>query len=144
MADSLPKGYGFVVLSNVVAPMICSMYMGSVVMKARKTFNIEYPNLYAIPGLHEKADEFNRVQRGHQNMLESVVFWIPMSIIGGLEHPLAVAIAGMFYNIGCLSYQKGYVQGVDKRNSGLGIFKYVGLLTSLVCSVKFSLKKLKL
>ena len=35
-------------------------------MKARKDFDVKYPNLYATPGLHKHADAFNSVQRGHQ------------------------------------------------------------------------------
>jgi glutathione S-transferase len=41
-------------------------------MKARKEYGIGYPNLYATPGYHDKADEFNRVQRSHQNYMEGM------------------------------------------------------------------------
>ena len=41
-------------------------------MTARKQYMIRYPNLYATPGYHKNADEFNRVQRGHMNMLETI------------------------------------------------------------------------
>ena len=74
-------------------------------------------------------------------MLESAMFWIPMSLVAGLENPLAVAIGGVFYNIGCVAYQGGYTKGAEKRNSGLGVCKYVGLLTSLICSIKFAVKR---
>lgn len=97
---------------------------------------------YAVPKVHEKADEFNNVQRGHQNMLESAVFWIPLSLVAGLHHPLAVAAGGVCYSIGCLSYLSGYTKGAEKRNGGLGVLKYVGLLTSLIVSIKFAITAL--
>merc|ERR1712093_769466 len=56
-------------------------------MKARKTLKVPYPNLYAVPGVHEKADEFNRVQRGHQNMFETLSSMIAMTLVGGLKYP---------------------------------------------------------
>lgn len=135
----LPSHYGVVIIGNIVAPFITSMYLGSVVMTARKTYDVQYPNLYAVPGTHKFADAFNNVQRGHQNMLESAMFYIPMSLVAGLKHPLAVGIGGVFYCIGCLGFQAGYKLGPEKRNSGLGVLKYVGLLTTLVCSIKLAI-----
>ena len=32
----------------------------------RTEYDVQYPNLYAVPKLHKDADAFNRVQRGHQ------------------------------------------------------------------------------
>mmetsp|Transcript_50180 Transcript_50180/g.93285 ORF Transcript_50180/g.93285 Transcript_50180/m.93285 type:complete len:143 (+) Transcript_50180:79-507(+) len=142
MASLLPDHYGCVILSNVVAPFIVSSILGGNVMSARKKFGVEYPNLYATPKFHEKADEFNLIQRGHQNMFETALFYVPMSILAGLQHPLAVAAGGIFYCIGCSAYQIGYTKGAAKRNSGLGVFKYVGLLTTLVVSIKFALTKI--
>ena len=99
-----------------------------------------YKNLYATPKHHDKADEFNRIQRGHQNMFETAMFYVPMSIIAGLEHPCAVGLGGMCYCIGCFAYQTGYSKDAEARNKGLGPVKYIGLLTSLICSVKLALK----
>eukprot|EP00621_Florenciella_sp_RCC1693_P008171 CAMPEP_0182545540 /NCGR_PEP_ID=MMETSP1323-20130603/34674_1 /TAXON_ID=236787 /ORGANISM="Florenciella parvula, Strain RCC1693" /LENGTH=90 /DNA_ID=CAMNT_0024756697 /DNA_START=35 /DNA_END=303 /DNA_ORIENTATION=+ len=85
----VPAHYGAVILCNVVAPtLVSSIALAGRVMSARKEFKVEYPNLYGVPGVHKQADDFNKVQRGHQNMLEGAMFYIPMSLVAGLEHPL--------------------------------------------------------
>lgn len=82
---TVPDGYGYVVLTSVVGQYFVSTYLGVEVMKARKAFNVPYPNLYATPGFHKQADEFNRVQRGHQNMYETSGIFSLMSLFSGLR-----------------------------------------------------------
>ena len=65
----VPASYPFVMLAAGALAFIVNFVLGGQVMAARSTYNIPLPNLYATPGYHDKADEFNRVQRGHQNML---------------------------------------------------------------------------
>ena len=67
----VPDAYPLVMLSSSVLPFVANIMMGGPVMKARKQYEVKYPNLYAVPGVHKDADAFNRVQRGHQNMLVS-------------------------------------------------------------------------
>ena len=174
---TLPDHYGLVILCNVCGPFIVSgVILAGRVMAARTLHNVKYPNLYASPGHHDKADEFNQVQRGHQNMFETAVgasnisqiifslpsfgfkhahvcsrasfiprtqiFYIPMSIIAGVQHPLAVAFGGFCYCLGCVTYQSGYKKSPEDRNKGLGPIKYIGILTSLIVSVKLALTML--
>ena len=54
------------------------------------------------------ADEFNRVQRGHQNFLESSDSYAIMTLIGGLKHPIACAVGSVCYCVGSVLYMKGY------------------------------------
>ena len=82
---TFPAHYGYVVIGNLLGTFATSMHLGGMVMTARKEYKVEYPNLYATPKYHEKADEFNRVQRGHQSMLESSTVAILASLIGGLK-----------------------------------------------------------
>ena len=52
--------------------------MSGLVMKARKELDVKYPNLYATPGYHKNADEFNRIQRGHQksvSVAQAILFY---------------------------------------------------------------------
>ena len=77
-------------------------------MKARKDFNVQYPNLYATPGYHKQADEFNRVQRGHQNMLENWTTFTAAALLGGLKYPIAVSIYGILYSVGNILFLIGY------------------------------------
>jgi len=68
-------------------------------MKARKKYNVPYPNCYAVPGYHKNADEFNRVQRSHQNYMEGLDQYIAMTLLGGLKHPIACAVGSKFQSI---------------------------------------------
>lgn len=122
---TLPDQYGYVILGNVVVPFISAFYMSASVrrlpfvprlhshavmqvMKARKDCDVQYPNLYATPGYHKQADEFNRVQRGHQSLFESLTFVMIMGLVGGIKHPLASAVSGFLYSIGSILYLMGY------------------------------------
>ena len=81
----LPDQYGWVVLSCLVGQALTSMAMGGAVMKARTQFEVPYPNLYATPGFHKQADAFNRVQRGHQSMMETAPAFMIMAVLGGIK-----------------------------------------------------------
>eukprot|EP00521_Asterionellopsis_glacialis_P000157 CAMPEP_0195256132 /NCGR_PEP_ID=MMETSP0706-20130129/6052_1 /TAXON_ID=33640 /ORGANISM="Asterionellopsis glacialis, Strain CCMP134" /LENGTH=147 /DNA_ID=CAMNT_0040309113 /DNA_START=17 /DNA_END=460 /DNA_ORIENTATION=+ len=137
----IPSAYGYVVLSCGVLPTIVNMYMAGKIMKARDEFDVKYPNLYATPGFHKKADEFNRVQRGHQSYVENLTNYVTMSLLGGLQHPLAVAFGGVCYAVGSILYMSGYSDtalDVSKaRHLKGGPIKYIGFFTSLISSVKF-------
>jgi glutathione S-transferase len=131
----IPQYYGYVLLSCVVGPFVSSMMMGGQVMKARDAFNVPYPNAYATPGVHKEADAFNRVQRGHQNALEAFWFFVPAALIGGLKHPIAVAVEGVCFSLGCYLYQAGYadtsLDAKKARHLKGGPIKYVGLFGAL-------------
>jgi glutathione S-transferase len=73
---NLSPAFGWSALLWVPGMTVYSLIAGVPVMKARKKFEVKYPNLYAVPGVHKHADAFNAVQRGHQNFLE-------MSHMGG-------------------------------------------------------------
>ena len=83
--------------------------MGGVVMKARQSMKVYYPNLYATPGHHDKADAFNRVQRGHQSLFEGISDFRSMALIGGVKHPLICSVSGLFFSVGYYLFQKGTV-----------------------------------
>ena len=130
----VPQAYGYVLLTCLVGPFVVNMQLTSNVMKARKLFGVEYPNLYGVPGHHDKADDFNRVQRGHQAMYETLGFFLPASLIGGLQHPIAVAVFGAMYTLGILGYQLGYMDTtldvkVARYLRG-GPIRYIGLFGS--------------
>lgn len=81
----VPDGYGYVILSSLVGHFATNFYLGGKVMTARKEYDVPYPHMYATPGYHKNADAFNRVQRGHQNMLESAPVFMAMSLVAGME-----------------------------------------------------------
>ena len=70
------------------------------VMKARKEFGVEYPNLYATPGYHKEADAFNRVQRGHQAVLvESLPSFTISALVAGVCYPITMSITGIAWSM---------------------------------------------
>mmetsp|Transcript_13454 Transcript_13454/g.22911 ORF Transcript_13454/g.22911 Transcript_13454/m.22911 type:complete len:155 (-) Transcript_13454:65-529(-) len=105
----VPQTYGYVLLSCVIAPTVSNFVMTGNVVKARKSLDVKYPNLYGIPGFHKNADEFNRIQRGHQNAFELLAFFIPACLVGGTKHPIAVSVYGILFSVGCILYQWGYM-----------------------------------
>ena len=107
MSLSIPSNYGYTILGCAVAPFIAGFINSGFVMKARKTYNVALPNLYAVPGFHKEADAFNRVQRGHQNMLESISDLRAMGLIGGLMYPVLCGVFGFLYSLGSVLYMIG-------------------------------------
>ena len=114
-------------------------------MEARKKYDVPYPNLYATPGFHKEADAFNRVQRGHQSMFESLWFLVPAALVGGLKHPIAVAVEGALYCVGSYLYLLGYadtkldVKAARHMKGGplkvVGTFGVCGAVVSLAGSL---------
>merc|ERR1712232_807534 len=112
------------------------------VMKARKEFEVKYPNLYAVPGVHKHADEFNRIQRGHQNYFEHLTHFTAVSLIGGVKHPLICAASGVLYQLGSIFYQMGYsdmnLKVETARYQKGGIIKWFGYLGALGSTISIA------
>jgi glutathione S-transferase len=141
VAIDVSPEYGWVILGAVIGNEIISIYLGGQVMGARRKFDVQYPNAYATPNYHKNADEFNRYQRGHQNFLEYAHGYRMMTLIGGLEYPLACAIGSLFWSVGCVLYLKGYADStLDVKTArykrGAGI-KWIGWFTSFYCTCAF-------
>lgn len=111
-------------------------------MLARKEFNIGYPNLYAVPGKHAKADDFNRIQRGHQNYLEMAPLHMAMALIGGLQYPLVTSVFNVIYLVGSHLFQCGYADSkLDVKTARYakgGGLKWLGLTGVLGTSISFA------
>jgi hypothetical protein len=67
--EAMNSSFGYAVLAWVPGAFVANMVLSGPVMAARSKFGVEYPNLYAVHGHHKNVDEFNAVQRGHQNFL---------------------------------------------------------------------------
>ncbi|KAL3785519.1 hypothetical protein ACHAW5_005273 [Stephanodiscus triporus] len=136
---NVPSDYGYVVLAVGVGSFVVPTMMGGAVMKARKEFDVQYPNLYATPGYHKRADDFNRVQRGHQNIFESISGVSIMTLLGGLRYPRINAAGFVLYLLGSHLYAKGYADRtldvkMARYQRGGGI-KWIGVLCSMVSTV---------
>ena len=141
---TVPEGYGWVLLAVGPLAFVSSQMMGGPVMKARKEFDVPYPNLYATKGFHKKADEFNRVQRGAQSILESLGAMQACAVIGGLQYPLVTAGGFTTYIIGSHLYQIGYsdvtLDVKTARYKKGGFLKPIGMLAVFVTSCIVAVK----
>ena len=146
MSIQIPEGYGYVFLTCGVLPAVTNFFLSGSVMGARKKYDVQYPNLYATPGFHKEADKFNRVQRGHQHMLESLSDFRAVSFIGGLGHPTLVAASGVVYCLGNYLYSAGYSDNkLDVKTARLkkgGPILLLAFMANLVCAVKYSISVL--
>jgi glutathione S-transferase len=133
----------------VVLYLIEHMVMGGFVGQARTKYGIPYPSMYAIPGTPRYYDEsmkpkenpmadtisnedafaFNRVQRGHQNMIENAPFFLALLLVAW-PFPLIAGIAGLAYVAGRALYFYGYMQSVGSRIYG-AVLIYPALFTLL-------------
>lgn len=100
-----------------------------------------------MPKYHEKADEFNRVQRGHQNFLENSSGYAIMTLLGGLKYPLVCAIGSVCFNVGSVLYLKGYADtnlNVDMARYKKGAaIKWIGFFASLISTVSLGISLIR-
>jgi hypothetical protein len=61
-AIDVPSEYGYVIIVNVVGTFVTLMAMGGQVMAARKKYNVQYPNMYAIPNVHKVSGKCSRCE----------------------------------------------------------------------------------
>jgi glutathione S-transferase len=131
----VPDKYGYVLLASAVGSLVTHFYLSNAVMKARADFGVEYPNLYATPSVHKKADDFNRVQRGHQSFCENLPLFLVFSLVGGLKHPVTAAVAGVVHSVGSILYMKGYADTTldvkTARYKKGGVLRHLGLFSAL-------------
>jgi glutathione S-transferase len=139
LSIDVPDGYAYVFFTCGMLPSITNFLLGGKVMSARKKFNIPLPNLYATPGHHKEADAFNRVQRGHQHVLESISDFRTASFIGALKHPLVCAVSGVFYCLGNYMYSAGYAdQSLDVKSARMkkgGPLQFIAQMVQIGCGV---------
>jgi glutathione S-transferase len=84
MGLEIPQEFSLVSLV-VVASWFVHVTMGTGVTKARKKYGVLYPTMYAVESENKEAKFFNCVQRGHQNFLETVPFFLALLLIAGLQ-----------------------------------------------------------
>jgi glutathione S-transferase len=150
MIAHLPKDFAAVPAALVFSYVVLTM-MGGAVMKGRKLHGVEYPNMYAsIVTLPDgkvvtnakdlaSANTFNCIQRGHQNALESAYAIMTMTVVSGLVFPKTAALGLVMWSAGAYIYSVQYACGDPaKRNKGLALLKYAGLLTLMVSNLAMS------
>ncbi|KAJ1697301.1 hypothetical protein LUZ63_005813 [Rhynchospora breviuscula] len=129
----IPKGYGYVVL-DLVTYVFLHTWMEIQLGKARRKYNVPYPNLYAVES--ENQEPFNWVVRGHQNSIELMPIFFVMLLVGGLKHPLISAGLGALYIISRFFYFK-----VDSTDNRLGLmgYSFLALMGIIICTASLGI-----
>eukprot|EP00775_Hariotina_reticulata_P012726 gene12726-12856_t len=126
--------YGYV-LASVAASAALVQWQAIRVGMARRKFGVPYPKMYAEDS-QAHAQEFNCVQRAHQNTLETLGPVLVMESLLGFQHPLTAATLGMIWNVGRIVYTLGYSTGdPNKRLPGIAIAGLTYLVMIIVTCV---------
>lgn len=125
-----------------VATFLANLYMMSGVVKARKKYGIQYPTLYALESDNKEAKLFNCVQRGHQNFLEIVPFFLTLLVLAGLQHPRIAAITGCVFLGGRVAYFNGYATGEPKKRMRGATLGYACIVVLSGCCISFAVQQL--
>jgi len=131
---TIQSDYGYVILV-AISTWILLNWMGMQVMKARKKYEVQYPNLYS------NNHNFNCIQRAHQNTIENIPMFLVFLLIAGLHLPRLSAVFGITYLISRVVYAFGYYTG-DPAKRNRGVFGYIGLLGLIVNCILFALNLL--
>ena len=127
----IPAEFGYVILGQIAA-VFTLQYLGGKVMAARKKYQVTYPDMYSTDPTKK---EFNCVQRGHQNALETYPTFIILNVLAGFRHPVPAAALAIAWCVGRIAFMKGYATGKpDQRYSYGGHLHYIGLVGSLLLS----------
>ena len=139
MTLEISTEFGYVIFGQIGA-FVTLLYLSSKVGAARKKFQVHYPDLYTTDPAKK---EFNCIQRGHQNALETYPAFALFNVIGGFRHPVPAAILAVTWSVGRIAFMKGYSTGKpDQRNSYGGQLHLVGLVGSLLLAGHTGLKLL--
>mmetsp|Transcript_649 Transcript_649/g.944 ORF Transcript_649/g.944 Transcript_649/m.944 type:complete len:145 (-) Transcript_649:204-638(-) len=113
----ISSDFGYVIIVAGLSWLV-NMYNSVLVMKARKKYGVEYPNLYALETNKHKK-EFDSTQRGHQNFLENWAPVVIVMILNGLVYPKLSAGLGLTWVVGRVLYSIGYsTKGPSGRMAG--------------------------
>ncbi|TMW56475.1 hypothetical protein Poli38472_006485 [Pythium oligandrum] len=137
----LEKEHGYL-LFVVVVLFIVNAWAGVKVGKARKLYDVPYPEMYAEKS-NKNAKAFNCVQRAHQNMLENMPLFLVLLFTSAIFRPQAAAIFGLIRVLGFAVYVQSYASG-DPTKRFRGAFGYIGLLGSLYLTIEAALTLLAL
>ncbi|TMW56474.1 hypothetical protein Poli38472_006484 [Pythium oligandrum] len=124
----------------IVLLFIVNTWAAIKVGKARKLYDVPYPEMYAEKS-NKNAKAFNCVQRAHQNVLENIPLFLVFLFTSAIFRPQFAAIFGLIRVLGFVAYVQGYASG-DPTKRYRGAIGYIGLLGGLVLTIEAALKLL--
>lgn len=139
IAETLPDDYGFVILT-AAGSIFVNMWQVIQVVKARKKHNVKPPVLYSPENGGD--NEYNCVQRVHQQWLENYPQFLFLLLTSGLQYPRISAGTGLVYYAGRIAYALGYYTG-DPEKRRYGGFYHLAELVLLGGVVSFGCHQLR-
>eukprot|EP01040_Poterioochromonas_malhamensis_P013033 gene13033-14297_t len=146
----LPRGYGASILVNVVVSGIVLQTLATQVSIARNKYKekaakdgdidaearFSYPKLYA-EGFSRHAKEFNCIQRGHQQALETYPVFLAASLVASIRFPLLSTAAGLLWSYARFKYAQGYATGEPSKryDNFLSRGVWIALIIQLVGAI---------
>jgi glutathione S-transferase len=152
--SALPRGYGAVLIVNLVLSSITLFILGFRVGAARNRTKekalkdgdhdaearYSYPKMYA-EGFSEHARIFNCIQRGHQHALETFPMFLALSLTGGVRFPVSATLGGLLWSYARLKWAEGYAEGDPAKrysrylSTGIWTGLFIQLFAALVTAV---------
>ena len=142
---ALPRAFSGVIAVNLIGSSLLLVKLGMDVSKARTAAKAKakdedpnceerysYPKLYA-EGFSAEANQFNCVQRGHQQAFETYPQFLALSIIGGLQFPVTVSIGGLLWIFARNAWAQGYSTGSPSKRYDAFISRWIWW--GLVCQL---------
>jgi glutathione S-transferase len=156
IASFLPKSYGIVIFMNIIVSTFLLQVLGVKVGAARTKYaekakkdgdadaetRFSLPKMYA-EGFSQHAKEFNCIQRGHQQALETYTQFVVCSLIGGVTFPVATAAGGLLWNVARWKWAEGYASGdpakrydnIISRGIWFGLVMQLATASATACKV---------
>ncbi|KAJ1950756.1 hypothetical protein IWQ62_006517 [Dispira parvispora] len=137
-AITIEPAFAWPILSALSIGVQCFL-TGAGVGKARKRYNVPYPDMgsgrHAAKLSDEDWTQFNNVQRTHQNYVEQLSQVQAAVLLAGLFYPCLSSGLGLTYMLGRFLYTRGYRgDGPSGRIPGfiLATLSYAGMIGTAV------------
>jgi len=99
--------------------------LGGLVGRARSKYGVKAPAMTGNP-------DFERVNRVHQNTLESLVAFIPACwIFGAYVSVTWATVLGVLFIVARAIYAVGYIRAAERRGPGAGLTGVVNIVLVL-------------
>lgn len=93
--------------------------------QARGKYDVKAPSV-------EGPEEFQRIFRVHQNMVEQMIFFLPaLWLFAAAWGDFLAGLLGLVFVVGRVIYASGYYEAAEKRGRGFAISSIASILLAL-------------